>query len=43
MEKPYLKQFPDENGFFGKFGGSFVPENIKNAMNEINVAYDVIA
>ena len=43
MEKPYLKQFPDENGFFGKFGGSFVPENIKNAMNEINVAYDLIA
>ena len=43
MEKPYLKQFPDENGFFGKFGGSFVPENIKKAMNEINVAYDLIA
>ncbi|MCI5632037.1 tryptophan synthase subunit beta, partial [Helicobacter sp.] len=43
MDKPYLKQFPDENGFFGKFGGSFVPENIKKAMNEINVAYDLIA
>lgn len=43
MDKPYLKQFPDENGFFGKFGGSFVPENIKKAMDEINVAYDLIA
>lgn len=43
MDKPYLKQFPDEFGFFGKFGGSFVPENIKKAMDEINVAYDLIA
>lgn len=43
MDKPYLKQFPDENGFFGKFGGSFVPENIEKAMDEINVAYDLIA
>jgi len=43
MDKPYLKQFPDGNGFFGKFGGSFVPENIKKAMDEINVAYDLIA
>ncbi|TLD83221.1 tryptophan synthase subunit beta [Helicobacter sp. MIT 11-5569] len=42
-EKPYLKQFPDENGFFGKFGGSFVPQEIKRAMEEINEAYDLIA
>lgn len=43
MNKPYLKQFPDENGFFGKFGGSFVPDSIKQAMDEINVAYNLIA
>ena len=43
MEKSYLKQFPDENGFFGKFGGSFVPESVKKAMQEINEAYDLIA
>ncbi len=43
MNKPYLKQFPDENGFFGKFGGSFVPDSIKVAMDEINMAYNLIA
>ena len=43
MQTPYLKQFPDENGFFGKFGGSFVPEPIAKAMEEINQAYNLIA
>lgn len=43
MKKPYLKQFPDEKGFFGKFGGSFVPEAIAKAMEEISIAYDLIA
>lgn len=43
MKKPYLKTFPDENGFFGKFGGSFVPEAIKTQMQEINAAYELIA
>ncbi len=43
MKKSYLKQFPDENGFFGKFGGSFVPESIAKAMEEINTAYNLIA
>ncbi len=43
MNKPYLKQFPDEFGFFGKFGGSFVPDSIKSAMEEINTAYNLIA
>lgn len=43
MNKPYLKQFPDEKGFFGKFGGSFVPDSIQQAMDEINTAYNLIA
>ena len=40
---PYLKQFPDENGYFGKFGGSFVPENVAEAMQDITTAYHLIA
>lgn len=28
IKKPYLKAFPNEKGFFGKFGGAFVPEAI---------------
>ncbi|RAX57032.1 tryptophan synthase subunit beta [Helicobacter monodelphidis] len=43
MQLPYLKQFPDEKGYFGKFGGSFVPEPIMKAMEEIDVAYNLIA
>lgn len=43
MDKPYFKKFPDEFGFFGRFGGSFVPDSIKQAMNEINTAYDLMA
>ena len=43
MKKPYLKEFPDEKGYFGKFGGSFVPEAIAKAMDEINTAYGLIA
>lgn len=43
MKTPYLKQFPNESGFFGKFGGSFVPEAIEKQMKEINEAYNLIA
>jgi len=27
-------------GYFGKFGGQFVPEQVKEALNEIVAAYD---
>lgn len=43
MKKPYLKSFPNQEGFFGKFGGSFVPEVIEKQMREINTAYELIA
>ncbi|CAM2854567.1 tryptophan synthase subunit beta [Helicobacter burdigaliensis] len=43
QNKPYLKEFPNEEGFFGKFGGSFVDEKIKIAMQEINDSYNLIA
>ncbi|MDX4058928.1 tryptophan synthase subunit beta [Aliarcobacter skirrowii] len=37
--RPYLQTFPDENGFFGKFGGSFIPVQLEEPFNEINEAY----
>lgn len=43
MEQSYLKQFPNNEGFFGKFGGSYVPDAIKQTMDEINSAYNLIA
>lgn len=38
----YLKNYPDENGYFGKYGGSFIPDELQRAMNEINEAYFTI-
>ena len=43
MKTPYLKQFPNKEGFFGRFGGAFVPEAIAKQMKEINEAYELIA
>lgn len=38
----YFKNYPDKNGFFGKFGGSYIPEDLQQAMNEITEAYFAI-
>lgn len=39
----YLKNYPDEKGYFGKYGGSFVPEELQKAMDEVSEAYATIA
>ncbi|MFC3901612.1 tryptophan synthase beta chain [Acinetobacter marinus] len=33
---------PNEDGFFGEYGGQFIPPHLKIAMDEINVAYEEI-
>lgn len=38
----YLKNYPDQNGYFGKYGGSYIPENLQKAMDEITEAYFTI-
>ncbi len=38
----YLKNYPDKNGYFGKYGGAFVPDDLKKAMDEITEAYFTI-
>lgn len=38
----YFKNYPDKDGFFGKYGGSFIPDDLQKAMNEINEAYFTI-
>jgi len=38
----YMKKYPDENGFYGRFGGSYVTPELQNAMNEITQAYFTI-
>lgn len=38
----YFKQFPDENGYFGKYGGAYISDELKAAMDEITEAYFTI-
>ncbi|AXH14964.1 tryptophan synthase subunit beta [Malaciobacter mytili] len=42
MNKPYLESYPDEKGFFGKFGGSFIPPQLVQPFEEIKKAYEEI-
>lgn len=37
--KTYLKRFPDEKGYFGKYGGAYLPPQLENAFKEIYDAY----
>ena len=38
----YMKKYPDADGFYGRFGGSYVTPELQNAMNEITQAYFTI-
>ena len=38
----YLRNYPDEKGYFGKYGGSYVSEELQKAMDEITEAYFTI-
>lgn len=38
----YLNTHPDANGYFGKYGGCYIDENLKKAMEEITEAYYTI-
>ncbi len=39
MSKNYLESQPDENGYFGKYGGAFIPPPLIEPFAEINKAY----
>jgi tryptophan synthase beta chain len=34
-----LKNMPDENGYFGEYGGSFIPPELQTIMDEITKTY----
>ncbi len=38
----YFKNYPDANGYFGKYGGVYITEELKAAMQEISDAYFTI-
>ena len=41
--KNYRKQYPSDDGYFGRYGGTFLPDNLKKAMEEIYYGYQTIA
>ena len=38
----YFKNYPDADGFFGNYGGSYITPELQTAMNEISEAYQTI-
>lgn len=38
----YFKNYPDENGYYGRYGGAYVSPELKKAMEDINEAYFTI-
>ena len=38
----YTKEYPDENGRFGPYGGKYLPSELEEAFREINEAYETI-
>ena len=35
----YLKSYPDASGYYGRYGGAYVSDELKKAMQEITTAY----
>ncbi len=40
--RTYLKDYPNQDGYFGKYGGAYLPEELVPAMKEIAQAYQTI-
>ena len=38
----YFKNYPSKDGYFGKYGGAYISEDLKKAMEEITEAYFTI-
>jgi len=37
------KDMPDQNGYFGEYGGQIIPPPLVAVMNDINAAYDTVS
>ena len=42
MTTPYTGNGPDDLGFFGKFGGSYMPESLMPALQELEQAFNTV-
>ncbi len=38
----YNKAYPDKDGYFGTYGGAYIPENLKDEFYKIYIAYQTI-
>ncbi len=38
----YFHNYPDDNGYFGKYGGAYIDDDLRRAMQEIGEAYFTI-
>lgn len=43
MSENYFKKFPNKEGYFGEYGGAFLPPNLEAEMKKINDAYFAIS
>jgi len=43
LQKNYLNKFPDSNGYFGKYGGAFLPPELIEHFKEISNLYEKIS
>ncbi len=43
IKKPYMQQFPDEKGYFGRFGGAYLPDELVKHFKGIEEAYQTIS
>ena len=39
----YFRNYPDQNGYFGRYGGVYISEELKKPMAEITEAYYTLA
>ena len=42
MTTPYIGEGPDQSGFFGKFGGCYMPESLMPALQDLEQAFNII-
>jgi tryptophan synthase beta chain len=42
-KKPYLETMPDQNGYFGRFGGAHIPPQLEKPFQEITAAYNKLS
>ena len=39
----YFRRTPTRDGFFGKYGGAFIPPALEGVMHEVRLAYETIS